>query len=201
MYNIIKKDFNDVIYFKSSCFSDNRGYFSISYNKIAFEKEIINQTFVQQNISKSALNVTRGLHYQIENPQAKLVSCLYGRIIDVIMDIRKSSPTFGQMKAYELNNPYTFLYIPIGFAHGFLTLSDYAIFQYFVSDYWNKNGERGINLLKSLKEREPLKLQTIYKHEKLFLNTTDLYLYILSDKDKLYPTLSSVLDKDLFYFK
>ena len=198
MYNIIKKDFNDVIYFKSSCFSDNRGYFSIGYNKIAFEKEIINQTFVQQNISKSVLNVARGLHYQIESPQAKLVSCVYGRVIDIVMDIRKSSPTFGQMKAYELANPYTFLYVPIGFAHGFLTISNTAIFQYFVSDYWNKNGERGINLLSSLKEREPIEIRTIYSNEHMLLNTTDLNLYILSDKDKVYPILNNISNIDLF---
>ena len=199
MYEILKKDFNNsVIYFRSPCNSDNRGYFSVGYNKNAFESEIAKQTFVQQNLSYSKLNVTRGLHYQIKNPQAKLVSCIHGRIIDVVMDIRRSSSTFGQIKTYELANPYTLLYIPIGFAHGFLTVSSSAIFQYLVSDYWNPDGERSINILKSLKEYEPIPINTIYKKESLYLNILNDSLYILSDKDKNYITLNKIKSEDLF---
>jgi len=126
-------------------FEDSRGFFFESYNKKKYY-ELGDVEFVQDNFSKSIKGTIRGLHYQIEPfAQGKLCCVLVGKVIDVAVDIRKSSPTFGKHILIELsdeNNKQ--IYIPPGFAHGFAVLSDYCIFHYKCSNYYDKNSERSI---------------------------------------------------------
>ena len=128
-------------------FSDSRGLFFESWNMVNFNKHIAkNIEFVQDNHSESFLGVLRGLHYQLDPyPQGKLVRCVNGRIFDVAVDIRKSSPTFSKWVGLELNqNNKKQLWIPKGFAHGFLTLSQSADVLYKATGLWNKKYERTI---------------------------------------------------------
>jgi dTDP-4-dehydrorhamnose 3,5-epimerase len=118
-------------------FQDQRGYFLESYRQDS------GLSFVQDNISFSVKNTIRGLHYQVGPGQAKLVQCLSGSILDIAVDIRPDSPTFGQYEAVELSNVKQ-LYIPIGFAHGFCVLSDTALVHYKVSSYYDPQLERSI---------------------------------------------------------
>lgn len=131
---------------KPDVFNDSRGYFYESYNKLRYEKFGLNFTFVQDNISKSSYGTIRGLHYQSRNyAQGKLCSVLKGKVLDVAVDIRFGSPTFGKYFSIELSsdNKYQF-WIPPGFAHGFSVLSDEAIFHYKCTNFYNKNSERCI---------------------------------------------------------
>ena len=128
-------------------FSDERGYFLESWNSKNLNKNLNKELiFTQDNISKSKKNVIRGLHYQIEpNPQAKLIRCISGSIFDVAVDIRKSSSTFGKWGGVELSyENKKQLWIPRGFAHGFLTISEYAEVQYKTDGFWHKDSERSI---------------------------------------------------------
>lgn len=127
-------------------FTDERGYFMESYKKEAFEEHIGKVDFIQDNESKSVRGVLRGLHYQTGNySQAKLVRALQGRVLDVAVDIRKSSKTFGQYVAVELSdNNKKQLYIPRGFAHGFLVLSDEAVFSYKVDNVYAPSSDASI---------------------------------------------------------
>lgn len=127
-------------------FGDDRGFFFESFNRRNFaELTGRDVDFVQDNHSRSAKNVLRGLHYQIRHPQAKLVRVVQGAVLDIAVDIRKSSPTFGQHVALELSaeNKRMF-WIPEGFAHGFVVLSDTAEFLYKTTDYWYPEHERCI---------------------------------------------------------
>lgn len=126
-------------------FGDKRGYFFESYNKKEFSELGLNVEFVQDNQSMSSKGVLRGLHYQKQFPQGKLVRVTQGKVFDVAVDIRKNSDTFGKWFGIELSdeNQKQF-YIPEGFAHGFLVLSDIAVFQYKVTDYYHPNDEGGI---------------------------------------------------------
>lgn len=127
-------------------FGDDRGFFFESFNRRRFaELTGRDVDFVQDNHSRSAKGVLRGLHYQIQHPQAKLVRVVYGTVLDVAVDIRKSSPTFGQHVAVELSAENNrMLWIPEGFAHGFVVWSDYAEFLYKTTDYWYPEHERSI---------------------------------------------------------
>ncbi|MCX7551320.1 dTDP-4-dehydrorhamnose 3,5-epimerase [Xanthomarina sp. F2636L] len=128
-------------------FKDKRGYFFESFNQNQFNQLTGNNTnFVQDNESFSTKGVLRGLHYQIGiHAQAKLVRVIKGRVLDVAVDIRKNSPTFSQYVAVELTeNNKKQLFIPRGFAHGFVVLSDTAIFSYKCDNYYNKESEGGI---------------------------------------------------------
>lgn len=127
-------------------FNDERGYFMESYRKAAFEEHIGKVDFIQDNESKSTRGVLRGMHYQTgEFAQAKLVRALKGRVLDVIIDLRKSSPTFGKHIAVELTEDNKKqLFIPKGFAHGFLVLSDEAIFSYKVDNVYAPQSEASI---------------------------------------------------------
>lgn len=128
----------DVVLLEPKVFGDDRGFFFESFNQEVFEK-VIGQSvnFVQDNHSRSAKNVLRGLHYQIEQPQGKLVRVTQGEVFDVAVDIRKSSPTFGQWVGEMLSaDNKKQLWIPEGFAHGFLVLSDYAEFLYKTTDFY-----------------------------------------------------------------
>ena len=126
-------------------YKDDRGFFMESWNKKAFKSiGLDNVTFVQDNHSSSCKGVLRGLHYQAPpNAQGKMVQCIYGEIFDVVIDIRSSSSTFGEWVGLYLNQrTYQQLWIPEGFAHGFVTISDHAEVLYKVTNYWSSNAER-----------------------------------------------------------
>ncbi len=132
----IKTEIKDVILIKPKVFGDSRGFFMETYKKSEFEKAGVSTNFVQDNHSKSTKNVLRGLHFQ-KDPfaQGKLVRCIKGEIFDVAIDIRKNSPTFRKWVSIKLSEENKLmLWIPIGFAHGFLTLSDEAEIIYKVTD-------------------------------------------------------------------
>ena len=128
-------------------YSDSRGYFKEISRKDKYAENGIFTNFVQVNMSYSKHNVIRGMHYQLKSPQAKLVSVAYGRIYDVIIDCRKSSPAFGKWFGIELSaEGGEELFVPEGFAHGFRVLSDSAAVVYQCSDYYNPADEYGINI-------------------------------------------------------
>ena len=118
-------------------FGDDRGFFMESFNHKQFQKEVGDFNFVQDNHSLSTEGVLRGLHYQINHPQGKLVRCTQGEIFDVIVDLRVNSPTYKNNFTIELNRPDLMLWVPPGLAHGFYTISTEAEFQYKVTDYYN----------------------------------------------------------------
>ena len=142
--NIYNTPLNDAYIIEPKVFGDDRGFFFESFNeKIFFSR--INQSFkfVQDNHSRSKKNILRGLHYQIQNAQDKLVRVTSGRVYDVIVDLRKDSNTFGKVFGLELSaENKKQLFVPKGFAHGFLVLSDFADFQYKTSDYYYPEHER-----------------------------------------------------------
>ena len=125
---------------------DDRGFFFESYNQRSFEQLTgISKAFVQDNHSRSARNVLRGLHYQIKQPQGKLVRVISGAVYDVAVDLRRSSPSFGQWFGIELSaENKKMLWIPEGFAHGFIVTSEHAEFLYKTTDYWAPEHERCI---------------------------------------------------------
>ena len=130
--NVIDTTITDVKIIEPRVFGDARGFFYESFNQKAFTQAIgADVTFVQDNHSKSGLGVLRGLHYQIQQPQAKLVRVVSGKVFDVVVDIRRSSPTFGQWAGVELSaENHRQLYVPEGFAHGFCVLSETALLSY-----------------------------------------------------------------------
>jgi dTDP-4-dehydrorhamnose 3,5-epimerase len=144
--NVIKTDIPDVLIIEPKVFGDERGFFFESYNERAFADATgVNTRFVQDNHSRSARNVLRGLHYQIEQPQGKLVRVTVGEVFDVVVDIRKSSPNFGKHVATCLSaENKRMIWIPVGFAHGFLVTSEYAEFLYKTTEYWMPQHERCI---------------------------------------------------------
>ena len=160
-------------------YGDNRGWFMETYNSKTFKDLGIDVTFVQDNRSFSAVKGTfRGLHFQ-RNPhsQAKLVSCIKGAVLDIVVDIRKDSATYGQYETCELTEENKrFFFVPRGMAHGFLTLTDNVEFQYKCDNLYNKESERGI----------------IYNDPTININWDELLNGIepiLSEKDKLLPRL------------
>jgi dTDP-4-dehydrorhamnose 3,5-epimerase len=144
--NVVITAIPDVLVIEPTVFSDDRGFFFESFNAEAFKQATgVKQAFVQDNHSRSKRNVLRGLHYQVQNPQGKLVRVAIGEIFDVAVDIRKSSPTFGKWVGVVLSEKNKRqLWVPEGFAHGFLTLSESADVLYKTTDYWNPLGERSI---------------------------------------------------------
>ncbi|MBO0940368.1 dTDP-4-dehydrorhamnose 3,5-epimerase [Acidovorax temperans] len=136
----------DVVLIEPKVFGDARGFFFESFNQKAFNEATgTNHQFVQDNHSRSSKGVLRGLHYQIQQPQGKLVRVVRGAVFDVAVDIRKSSPTFGQWVAEELSEDnHRQLWVPPGFAHGFVVLSDTAEFLYKTTDYYAPAHERCI---------------------------------------------------------
>jgi dTDP-4-dehydrorhamnose 3,5-epimerase len=136
----------DVLIIEPKVFGDARGFFFESFNQRAFNEATgLNVQFVQDNHSRSSRGVLRGLHYQIEHAQGKLVRVVQGAVFDVAADIRKSSPTFGKWVGVELSaENYRQLWVPAGFAHGFLVLSESADFLYKTTDYYYPEHERAI---------------------------------------------------------
>ncbi|WP_178991319.1 dTDP-4-dehydrorhamnose 3,5-epimerase [Winogradskyella schleiferi] len=157
-------------------FKDKRGYFIESYNQATFFAEIgVNINFVQDNESKSSKGVLRGLHYQCgEHAQSKLVRVVKGKVLDVVVDVRKNSPTFGEHVSVELSGENkTQFFVPKGFAHGFLVLEDDTIFSYKCDNFYNKASEAGI-----MYNDEDLAIDWRFSKEDL----------IISDKDLVLPT-------------
>ncbi|RMB57624.1 dTDP-4-dehydrorhamnose 3,5-epimerase [Dokdonia sinensis] len=180
---IIQTAIPDVKIIAPRVFKDERGYFFESFNKRRFTELVGNYNFVQDNQSQSTRGVLRGLHYQIgERAQAKLVQVLQGEVLDVAVDIRKGSPTFGKHVTAVLSseNKHQML-VPRGFAHGFLVLSDIAIFSYKCDNYYDASSERGI----------------IFNDPALHLKWGDQETFILSEKDKMLPLLQ---DADVFEY-
>jgi dTDP-4-dehydrorhamnose 3,5-epimerase len=129
-----------------SVYQDKRGYFFESYNQQLFREKGIYNNFVQDNQSISTKNVLRGLHFQTLAPQAKLVRCVVGQVWDVVVDLRKSSPTYKQTFAIELSEDnMMMMFVPKGFAHGFVTLSDVSVFQYKCDEIYLPTQDSGID--------------------------------------------------------
>ena len=144
--NIISTSIPDVLTVEPHVFADERGFFFESFNANAFNQRIgRNVNFVQDNHSRSKKNVLRGLHYQIKQAQEKLVRVVAGEVFDVAVDIRRNSPTFGQWEGDYLSaENKKQLWVPAGFAHGFVVLSEYAEFLYKTTDYYAPEYERCI---------------------------------------------------------
>ena len=147
--NVIKTDIEGVVIIEPTLYKDSRGYFFESYSQKEFNEKVCPVNFVQDNESMSTYGVVRGLHFQKEPyAQSKLVRCVKGKVLDVVVDIRKDSPTFGKHISIELSEDnHKQLFIPKGFAHGFSVLSDIAIFQYKCDNFYNKESDSGIFLL------------------------------------------------------
>ena len=143
---VIQTEIPDVLIIEPKVFGDERGFFLESFNEKTFQaKTGITGSFIQDNHSRSGQNVLRGLHYQIQNPQGKLVRVVSGTVYDVALDIRKSSPTFGQWTGCMLSETnHRQLWVPPGFAHGFVVLSEIADFLYKTTDYYAPEHERSI---------------------------------------------------------
>jgi len=143
---IIPTAIPDLLIFEPKVFGDQRGFFLESYNQLTFQALTgLTLNFVQDNHSRSAKNVLRGLHYQIQQPQGKLVRVVSGSVFDVAVDLRKSSPTFGRWDGVELSGDnHRQLWVPPGFAHGFVVLSEQADFLYKTTDYYAPEHERCI---------------------------------------------------------
>jgi dTDP-4-dehydrorhamnose 3,5-epimerase len=174
----------DVILIEPTIFGDNRGYFAETFRQDLLNENIEHKiNFVQDNESKSSKGVLRGLHYQVPPfSQAKLVRVINGSVLDVVLDVRKSSKSFGQHISFELNDKNRRqLFVPHGFAHGFVVLSDSATFAYKVDKYYAPEYDRGIAY-------DDLDLAIDWKLPRSLLK--------LSEKDKKNPTFSNA--KDLF---
>jgi len=140
---LIRTAIPDVCLIEPKVFGDERGFFFESWNRRTLAGLGIEADFVQDNHSRSAQNVLRGLHYQVEHPQGKLVRAIAGEIFDVAVDLRRSSPTFGQWVSFTLSaENKRMAWIPPGFAHGFCVVSDVAEFLYKTTDYWFPEHER-----------------------------------------------------------
>lgn len=142
---IHETDLKEVKLLEPRVFADSRGFFLESYNQRTFADLGIHDGFVQDNHSRSERGVLRGLHYQLIQPQGKLVRCVRGEIFDVAVDLRRSSPTFGQWTGHLLSEENKqMLWIPVGFAHGFVVLSATAEVLYKATDFYAPQGERSI---------------------------------------------------------
>lgn len=144
--NIVKTNIEGVVIIEPRVFEDERGYFFEVFSEETFRNEVCDTHFVQDNESKSSYGVVRGLHFQLPpHAQSKLVRVVKGKVLDIAVDIRKSSPTFGQSVAVELSaENHRQLFIPRGFAHGYAVLSDEAIFEYKCDNYYAPESEGAI---------------------------------------------------------
>jgi len=172
----------DCLIIHDTVFGDNRGYFFESFNqRTFFDKTGMDVNFIQDNQSKSSKGVLRGLHFQHgEHAQAKLVRVLEGRVLDVAVDLRSASPTFGEHMTIELTaDSHTQFFVPRGFAHGFVVLSETATFFYKCDNFYNKASEGGV----------------IFNDPKLGIDWgLPADGLIISEKDQILPTLSAIKD-------
>lgn len=172
-FTFIETDIKDVYIIETKKYGDNRGYFMETYKEADFLKAGLNYHFVQDNQSRSHQGVLRGLHFQKEFPQAKLVRCIEGEVFDVCVDLRKDSPTYGKwvgvILSAEKGNQFM---VPRGFAHGFLVLSEYATFCYKCDEFYHPEDEGGI----------------MWDDPDLHIDWPNMEV-ILSEKDKKHPSL------------
>jgi dTDP-4-dehydrorhamnose 3,5-epimerase len=179
--NLIKTKLDGLVVLKPTIFKDNRGYFMESYNQKNINKLLGNINFIQDNESESSRGVLRGLHFQ-KPPytQAKLVRCLKGSVLDVALDLRKDSKTYGMFETISLTEENKKqLFIPKGFAHGFIVLSKSAIFSYKVDNYYNSDSESGVLW-------SDLDLNIDWE-----INKNEI---IVSEKDKNLPTFNEIIN-------
>ncbi|CAB1367877.1 dTDP-4-dehydrorhamnose 3,5-epimerase [Denitratisoma oestradiolicum] len=142
---LVATDLPEVLLIEPKVFGDERGFFFESWNRNTLAGLGLELDFVQDNHSRSARNVLRGLHYQIQHPQGKLVRVIQGEVFDVAVDLRRSSPTFGRWSGFMLSaENKRMAWIPPGFAHGFCVTSNYAEFLYKTTDYWHPEHERSL---------------------------------------------------------
>lgn len=146
---VINTDIEGVFIIEPRVFKDARGYFFESYSQREFEQKIGHVNFVQDNESKSSFGVVRGLHFQLPPySQSKLVRCTRGRVLDIALDLRKGSPTYGRHAAVELSEEnHRQFFIPKGFAHGFAVLSEEAVFQYKCDEFYHPEAEGGVQIM------------------------------------------------------
>jgi dTDP-4-dehydrorhamnose 3,5-epimerase len=169
---------HELFVFKPTVYQDQRGYFFESYNQQFFREKGIYTNFVQDNQSISTYGVIRGLHFQKLAPQAKLVRCIVGKVWDVVVDLRKNSPTYKKSFGIELSEDnMTMMLVPKGFAHGFVTLSDVSVFQYKCDEIYLPSQDGGINYLDA-------EFNVDWK--------IDMDQAILSEKDKSLPNWSEI---------
>lgn len=143
--NFIKTTIPDVVLIEPKVFGDHRGFFLESWRQDSFREHVADVEFVQDNHSKSSQGILRGLHYQMQQTQGKLVRVTSGSVFDVAVDMRQSSPTFGQWVGYELSaENKRMLWVPAGFAHGFYVISESAEFVYKCTDYYAPEHERSL---------------------------------------------------------
>lgn len=185
-FNFIETKIKDLYIVEPKVFGDNRGYFLETYNKNDFFKAGLTINFVQDNESKSKKGVLRGLHFQTKNTQGKLVRVTQGEVFDVAVDLRKDSPTFGMWEGIILSeeNKKQF-YVPEGFAHGFLVLSDEAIFNYKCTDFYSPEYDCGV-----LWNDKDINIDWP-------LDKVDEVL--LSEKDKVQRTLKQLKEENLLF--
>ena len=182
--NFFPQKIPEIILIEPTLHGDKRGYFIETFRQDLFNQAVGHKVkFIQDNESRSAKGVLRGLHYQMPpNAQAKLVRVLQGSVLDIVVDIRKSSKTFGNYLSFELSDKnFHQLYVPRGFAHGFVVLSEFATFSYKVDNFYSPEHERGIAF-----DDDRLGIDWQLPPESLQL----------SEKDNLNPTLANA--KDLF---
>lgn len=174
MFKFNETNIKDVYIIEPKLFGDNRGYFMETYNEDDFKNNGLNYDFVQDNQSKSKKGVLRGLHFQKKHPQAKLVRVLEGEVYDVAVDLRKDSPTYGKWVGVLLSSDNNkMLMIPRGFAHGFVVLSETAVFAYKCDEFYHPEDEGGI-----MWNDPDIGVEWPYDGE-----------LILSEKDKKHPLL------------
>ncbi len=185
-FNFIKTKIKDLYIIEPKVFGDERGYFMESYNKKDFEEAGLHMEFVQNNESKSKKGVLRGLHFQTKHTQGKLVRVTQGEVYDVAVDLRKDSPTFGMWEGVVLSaeNKKQF-YVPEGFAHGFLVLSDEAIFNYKCTDYYAPEYDSGL----------------IWNDEDINIDwpLDKVEEVMLSEKDKKQKTLKELIESNMVF--
>ena len=177
---IVKTDIEGVVIIEPKVFGDARGYFFESFSQREFDEKIGKIDFVQDNESKSCYGVLRGLHFQ--NPpysQAKLVRCVRGRVLDVAVDIRKGSPTYGKYVAVELSEDnHKTLFIPRGFAHGFSVLSETAVFQYKCDNYYAPQSEGALQW-----DDKDLNINWLISENNVILSEKDKHHTLFKDFD------------------
>ena len=179
-FNFIETKINDIYIIEPKVFGDNRGYFMETYNKKDFFEAGLTMEFVQDNESKSKKGVLRGLHFQTKHTQGKLVRVTKGQVFDVAVDLRSGSPTFGKWEGVILSeeNKRQF-YVPEGFAHGFLVMSDVAVFNYKCTDYYAPEYDSGL-----LWNDEDINIQW---------PLTGIEDILLSDKDRVQKKLKDIV--------
>lgn len=177
---VIKTAIESVVIIEPRIFEDARGYFFESFSQREFEEKVRTIKFVQDNESMSSYGVMRGLHFQCPPfTQSKLVRCVKGRVLDVAVDIRKGSPTYGQHVAVELTEEnHRQFFVPRGFAHGFAVLSETAVFQYKCDNFYHPEADGGINILD-----DSLGINWIIKTENAILSGKDTKHALLKDFD------------------